>query len=252
VGLRRELNEDAVYLDPDRELIMVLDGMGGHQAGEVASQIAMETMASFYTQHAHQPVRSTEMFEAYDECFTYHTNLLRQAALAANRAVLLKSLEKNERLGMGSTVAGIAIHGYTVSAINVGDSRLYLIRNGSIEQISRDHTLAEDQFERGILTREELRDSQLKHILSSVLGVDEELRVHMEELFVLPGDIVLLCTDGLCGVLEDAEMLGIIQQSPVGPETLTRLIDEVNARGGPDNATAALAVFSRDSQRDEE
>jgi len=74
----------------------------------------------------------------------------------------------------------------------------------------------------------------------------------MEELFVLPGDIVLLCTDGLCGVLEDAEMLGIIQQSPVGPETLTRLIDEVNARGGPDNATAALAVFSRDSQRDEE
>jgi len=158
VGLRRELNEDAVYLDPDRELIMVLDGMGGHQAGEVASQIAMETMASFYTQHAHQPVRSTEMFEAYDECFTYHTNLLRQAALAANRAVLLKSLEKNERLGMGSTVAGIAIHGYTVSAINVGDSRLYLIRNGSIEQISRDHTLAEDQFERGILTREELRD----------------------------------------------------------------------------------------------
>ncbi|MFZ5865314.1 MAG: PP2C family protein-serine/threonine phosphatase [Thermodesulfobacteriota bacterium] len=252
VGLRRELNEDAVYLDPDRELIMVLDGMGGHQAGEVASRIAMETMASFYKEHAHEPARTTDIFEAYDECFTYHTNLLRQAALAANRAVLVKSLERDERLGMGSTVAGIAIHGYTVSAINVGDSRLYLIRDGSIEQISRDHTLAEDQFARGILTREELRDSQLKHILSSVLGVDDEVRVHMEELFVLPGDIVLLCTDGLYGVLEDAEMLGMIQQSPVGPETLSRLVDEVNARGGPDNTTVALAVFRRDSDSVEE
>jgi protein phosphatase len=116
-----------------------------------------------------------------------------------------------------------------------------------MEQISKDHTLAEDQVERGLMTPEEARDSQLKHILSSVIGVDGRIRVHMDELAVVPGDMFLLCTDGLVTVMEDAEILGRILLDEPGPQTLDRLIDEVNARGGPDNTTLALAVFSSEA-----
>lgn len=252
VGRQRSVNEDCLYIDPELQLILVLDGMGGHRAGDVASLLAMETISGFYKEHASKNTNSSELFEDYDESFAYHTNLLRQAVYNANRAVLNQSRLKDEYLGMGSTVAGMAIQEFTVSMINVGDSRLYLIRDGVLEQISRDHTLAEDQVERGMITLEEARQSQLRHILSSVIGVDVRIRAYVDELAVLPGDIFLLCTDGLTVVMEDSEIQEEILREPPGPKTLTRLIDEVNARGGPDNTTLALTVFSEDRQPDTE
>ena len=126
------------------------------------------------------------------EAFSYQSNLLRRAIIEANRVVLEKSLENQELSGMGSTVAGMAIRDFTASAINVGDSRIYLIRDNSIEQISVDHTLAEDQVGAGAMTPEEADDSELKHVLSSVLGVDSEIQVHMDELSILAGDIFLM------------------------------------------------------------
>lgn len=242
-GMQRTANEDALYVDPDKELVLVLDGMGGHRAGEVASRLAMETISAFFKENVATPLDPTEIFEDYDHSFSYHANLLRQATYMANRVVLEKSQENDEHLGMGSTVTGLAIHEYTASMINVGDSRLYLVRDGLMEQISRDHTLAEDQVERGIMTRGEVRNSQLRHILSSVIGVDGRIRVHMDELAVLPGDLFFLCTDGLTAVVEDEEILEHLLREPAGLETLERMIDLVNARGGPDNTTLALAVF---------
>jgi len=247
VGKQRTINEDCHYIDPDRGLVLVLDGMGGHRAGEVASSLAMKTIATFFKENSNKQTGDSSIFEDYDSNFTYNANLLRQAILNANRVVLEQSKTREEYLGMGSTVAGMAIRGYTVSMINVGDSRLYLIRNRAMEQISKDHTLAEDQVERGLMTPEEARDSQLRHILSSVIGVDGRIRVHMDELAVVPGDMFLLCTDGLVAVMEDPEILGRILMDEPGPQTLDRLIDEVNARGGPDNTTLALAVFSAEA-----
>ncbi|MGO9567725.1 MAG: PP2C family protein-serine/threonine phosphatase [Desulfomonilaceae bacterium] len=252
VGKQRSSNEDCHYVDPDRELILMLDGMGGHQAGEVASRLAMDTISSFYKQHCADSADSSDIFDSYDHRFTYHTNLLRQATFIANRVILEKSLENSGLIGMGSTLAGMAIHDFTVSLINVGDSRMYLIRNGVMEQISKDHTLAEDQVERGIMTRDEVRDSQLRHILSSVIGVDPRIRIHMDELTVFPGDLFLLCTDGLTAVMSDEEILQEILRDKPGPLTLDRLIDEVNLRGGPDNTTLALAAFSAQPQPAEE
>jgi serine/threonine protein phosphatase PrpC len=136
--------------------------------------------------------------------------------------------------------------------INVGDSRMYLIREGIMEQISKDHTLAEDQVERGIMTREEARESQLKHILSSVIGVDGRIRVHKDELTVEAGDIFLLCSDGLSAVMEDREILSFIMAKEPGRQVLSSLIDEVNERGGPDNTTLALAVFSEETEPSKE
>lgn len=243
IGMQRTANEDSLYVDPEMELVLVLDGMGGHRAGEVASRLAMETISAFYKENVDNPLDPTEIFDDYDHGFSYHANLLRQATYMANRIVLETSLESDEHLGMGSTLAGLAFHDYTVSIINVGDSRLYLVRDGLMEQLSRDHTLAEDQVERGIMTRDEVRNSQLRHILSSVIGVDGRIRVHMDELAVLPGDIFFLCTDGLTAVVEDEEILQFLMQEPLGPETLDMMVEQVNARGGPDNTTLALAVF---------
>lgn len=244
IGKQRSINEDCHYVDPDHEFVIVLDGMGGHRAGEVASRLAMETIAAFYAAHSAEPPNDSEIFDTYDDSFTYHTNLLRQAAYNANRAVLMKGSESYELAGMGSTVACLAVHGRSVSMMNVGDSRVYLIRSGKIEQLSRDHTLAEDQVELGMITREEAHESQMKHVLSSVIGVDDRVRVHMDELAAIPGDIFLLCTDGLTAVMDEDEILHAVLIDEAGPGTLSRLIDQANARGGPDNITLALAVVS--------
>jgi protein phosphatase len=230
--------------------MLVLDGMGGHQAGEIASRLAMGTITDFYRDNVSTPTPSLEAFENYDESLTYQTNLLVQAMYNANRAVLEESRISDEYAGMGSTVAGIAIHDHEVSLVNVGDSRMYLIRDKAIEQVSRDHTLAEDQVERGLLTREEARQSPLKHILSSVIGVDSRIHVYMDELETLPGDIFLLCTDGLTAVLEDDEILHQILLDQPGLHTLNRLIELANDRGGPDNVTLALTVVSEGPEPD--
>ncbi len=127
-----------------------------------------------------------------------------------------------------------------------------MVRQGTIEQISRDHTLAEDQVERGLLTRDEARESPLRHILSSVIGVDSRIMVYTDELDLIPGDILLLCTDGLTAVLDDEEILGQILLDNPGPHTLSRLVDQANARGGPDNITLALTVVSAGPESTEE
>jgi PPM family protein phosphatase len=247
VGKQRSTNEDCHYIDPDNRLVLVLDGMGGHKAGEVASRLAMETISDFYKNHCQQNQENLEIIEGFDQSFTFEANLLRQAALLANKVVLEKAKEGVEFGGMGCTLTGMAIHDFTVSMINVGDSRIYLIRNNTIEQISKDHTLAEDQVERGIMSREEARESQLKHILSSVIGVDSKIRIHMDEMSVLPGDIFVLCTDGLTAVMSDQDLLEAVLKEDLGQETLDGIVNQVNERGGPDNVTLVVTIFSQDS-----
>ncbi len=247
VGRHRAINEDCLLVDPEFGLILVLDGMGGHRAGEVASRLAMETISSFWRKHAKNRSSAPRTFENYDPSFTYEANLLRQAAYEANRVVIEKSLERDDYVGMGSTVIGMVMTDYTVSMVNVGDSRMYLIRNGTIEQISKDHTLAEDQVERGIMSREEANDSQLKHILSSVIGVDSRVKIHVDELAAMPGDVFFLCTDGLTAVMTDEEILAEVLKDEPGPMLLDRFVDLANERGGPDNTTVALMAVYEDT-----
>jgi serine/threonine protein phosphatase PrpC len=247
LGQKRTSNEDCLYLENDSALIMVFDGMGGHRAGDVASRLAMDTMVAFYKANADKSEQDTEVIDNYDSRFGFHTNLLRQAAVRANLAVLEASLAHDDQIGMGSTVAGMLIHEHTVSMINVGDSRMYLIRDGAMEQISRDHTLAEDQVERGLMSRDEADASQLKHILSSVIGVDGVVRAHMDEIAAVEGDVYFLCTDGLTSVMDDEEILEMIIEGGANPESLNKMIEEVNERGGPDNTTLAIAVYKNDS-----
>jgi serine/threonine protein phosphatase PrpC len=118
---------------------------------------------------------------------------------------------------------------------------MYLIRNGLMEQVSKDHTLAEDQVERGIMTRDEVRDSQLRHILSSVIGVDPRIRVHMDELTVFPGDMFLLCSDGLTDIVRDGEIAELITSAGNDPDAAAEaLVAAANQAGGIDNITVVL------------
>ena len=247
VGQKRTSNEDCLFLEEDSALILVFDGMGGHRAGDVASRMAMDTVSAFFKANVDKAEHSSEIIDNYDSRFSYHTNLLRQAVVRANLAVLEASLAHDDQIGMGSTVAGMVVHGHTVSMINVGDSRMYLIRDGTMEQISRDHTLAEDQVERGLLSRDEADASQLKHILSSVIGVDGVVRAHMDEIAAIEGDVYFLCTDGLTSVMDDEEILEMIMEGGANVESLEKMIAEVNERGGPDNTTLAIAVYKNDS-----
>jgi len=240
IGKFRTLNEDCYLIDMENGLVLVLDGMGGHLAGEVASQLARGTIAAFYSKYAGGRVKDEPISDDYDRTFSYQSNLLRRAIIEANQVVLAKSLEDQQLSGMGSTVAGIAVREFMVSAINVGDSRIYLVRDGRMEQISVDHTLAEDQVGRGAMTPDEAEDSELKHVLCSVLGVESEIQMHMDELSVLSGDIFLLCSDGLTAVMKDDEILEGIMENEIGQGTVQRLIAKANARGGPDNVTVAL------------
>jgi serine/threonine protein phosphatase PrpC len=240
IGKHRVVNEDCYLVDEETGLILVLDGMGGHVAGEVASHLAMETISAFYRRYSGSRIKEIPVAENYDQAFSYQSNLLRRAVIEANSVVVEKSLENQQLSGMGTTVAGMAIRDFTASAINVGDSRIYLIRDNNIEQISVDHTLAEDQVGAGAMTPEEADDSELKHVLSSVLGVDSEVQVHMDELSTLAGDIFVMCTDGLTAVMKDEEILDTVMKEEIGPETIQRLIERVNVRGGPDNVTVAL------------
>ncbi len=244
VGRYRTLNEDCYLIDMENGLILVLDGMGGHLAGEVASRLAMDTISSFYGKYAGNRIEDVPLSGDDDRTFSYQSNLLRRAIIEANRVVLEKSLESQQLSGMGSTVAGIAIRDFSAYAINVGDSRIYLIRDGKMEQISVDHTLAEDQVGRGAMTPEEAEDSELKHVLCSVLGVESQVHMHMDELSLLSGDIFLLCSDGLTTVRKDDEILRDIMENEIGPGTVERLIAAANARGGPDNVTVALIRIS--------
>jgi PPM family protein phosphatase len=246
IGRQRVSNEDCHYVNEAKGLVLVLDGMGGHRAGEVASSMAMDSITEFFLAHADETDTASDIFESYDYSFSFRANLLRQATFLANRVVVQKSLEDPELAGMGSTLTALSYSGFTVSIINVGDSRVYLIREGTIEQISRDHTLAEDQVERGIMSREEARETQLRHILSSVIGVDSRVRIHMDELAAFPGDVFLLCSDGLTAVMDDWEILDFATRRQPGPDLLELIIEEVNRRGGPDNTTLALAYFSDD------
>ncbi len=242
IGKHRVVNEDCYLVDEETGLILVLDGMGGHVAGEVASHLAMETISAFYRRYSGSRIKEIPVAENYDQAFSYQSNLLRRAVIEANSVVLEKSLENQQLSGMGTTVAGMAIRDFTASAVNVGDSRIYLIRDNNIEQISVDHTLAEDQVGAGAMTPEEADDSELKHVLSSVLGVDSDIQVHMDELSILSEDIFVVCTDGLTSVMKDEEILGTVMKQEIGPETVQRLIERVNVRGGPDNVTVALIM----------
>lgn len=219
IGRVRTHNEDAVLAQPP--LFVVADGLGGHEAGEVASSIAVETLRDHAPRRPDAPA-------------------LARAVKAANRSVIRAAREGVGRAGMGTTMTAVIIEGTHIAVAHVGDSRAYLLHDGRLEQVTEDHSMVADMVRRGQLTEEESRVHPNRSVITRALGTDSNMAADAFELDAHPGDRLLLCSDGLTGMLEDAsiaESLGAYRDPTVAGQAL---IAEANAAGGHDNISVVI------------
>jgi protein phosphatase len=243
-GLTRSHNEDYFQLDPDHQLYLVADGMGGHRHGEIASRLAVEAICDFVVATTDRD--ATWPFVPEPDLHR-HSNVLKMAIRIAHDRVL-KAIRQDRRLfGMGTTVVGFLLDGDLAAVAHVGDSRAYRLRGGRLDLLTEDHTWVNEQVVAGFLSEDQARSHPLKNVVTRALGGDKEVVVDVREVEVAPGDLFLLCSDGLTTMLSDEEIHGGAG-SDAGVDDICRaLVAAANARGGHDNVTVvALAIEERD------
>lgn len=243
VGLKRVQNEDRYCVDPGLGLSVVCDGMGGHQAGEVASGLAVETIRAYLLRLEHN--EESQKSEPYDGTYLPQTNRLADAVRAANGAIYREAEQRSECGHMGTTVVATLVNGRILSFAHVGDSRLYLIRSGAIHLLTADHSLVMEQVRDGLLTEEEAERSPQRHIVTRALGSDETVDVELGELPIMQGDVLLLCTDGLTRAVRSEEILHAVQASQDLQAASKHLVALANSAGGEDNTTVVLIALER-------
>lgn len=237
VGRQRQHNEDAYLVDEKAKLFLVADGMGGHAAGEIASRIAVDSIAEFILQTVED---EGTWPHAYDEHLKRSTNRLMAALKLANTRVL-DAMRKDARLrGMGTTVVASLVDNDTVSVAHVGDSRAYLVRNSQISRITNDHSWVFEQVQAGMLTEAEAEKHPLRNVITRALGGALSVTPEANEIDCRPGDVYLLCSDGLTGMVPEDEILRVISEHDELEKACECLIDLANERGGYDNVTAVL------------
>jgi len=229
----RTSNEDSFAADRDTHLFLVADGMGGHAAGEVASQIAAVTMAEVVG-------KSNDSESELEE-------ILREAAKEANSRIYETQREKPELAGMGSTLTALSFRNNRYYIVQVGDSRAYLLRDGQLEQLTRDHSLVWHLFESGILRKDELSSHPQKNLITRSIGPHPQIEVDIERGDAHIGDVYLLCSDGLTDVLSDDDIREILAETKKSPQEICDLlVNMANANGGPDNITAIVVRLEPD------
>lgn len=237
-GRVREGNEDAFIADGNLALFAVADGLGGHQGGEVASRIAVETIVEFVARSV-QDTSITWPF-GFQPDTSVEGNQLRNAVLLASRLIRRRSEAEPEHAGMGSTVTVARITEGRMSFVSVGDSRLYRWRQGALAQLSEDDTWIAAMIRAGAAA-DATRHHQMRHMLTKALGSVADLDARAHDLPLEAHDLLLLCSDGLYGPLGDDGIARVLA-APAGnlEATAAALIDAANAAGGPDNVTVVL------------
>jgi serine/threonine protein phosphatase PrpC len=229
IGRKRKQNQDSAAALPALGFFLVADGMGGHQGGETASQLCVESFC--------QKIRESPAASSDEEALV--------AGLEeANREILRQSLENRELHGMGTTATALKITDSRATLLQVGDSRGYFWNDAGLWQITRDHSLVQEKLRAGLITREQVKTDFNKNVITRSVGFESPIRGDCFKLDLQPGDGFLLCSDGLTGPLEDPEIWGILQDSRNRGETLSRaaelLVESANGRGGDDNITVIL------------
>ena len=219
-GRQREANEDSYF--SRAPLFAVADGMGGAQAGEVASRMAVEA------------------FERVDEGAAAPEELLRQTAQDANREIFELAQGDASRSGMGTTLTAALLHGDEISFGHVGDSRAYVFREGKLKQITNDHSLVEELRRQGKLTRDQAAEHPQRSVITRALGPEPNVDVDTMTFSARPGDVFLLCSDGLTTMLDDEDVAAVLAREDNLPMAARRLIRAANDRGGRDNITVVL------------
>jgi PPM family protein phosphatase len=218
--------------------MIVSDGMGGAACGEVASALAVETIAKLCAEPAVPGLDSAADSPAAG--LSERTKQLVDAVQRANRLIHESAKEDPEKRGMGATVVAAWLDGVRLSLVHVGDSRAYLYRAGALEQLTFDHTLVAEQVRVGILTPEQADTSAWQSVLIRALGPEEIVELDAGEHLLQPGDLVLLCTDGLTRMVRDAEIGSVLGESRSAQAAAERLVRLANKRGGEDNVTAVV------------
>jgi protein phosphatase len=226
VGLRRRANEDRYAIAASLGLYLVADGMGGHTAGQVASDLA-----------AQSAVRALETLEGAEASLT---EKLRYSVAAANREIFGTAQAKPHLAGMGTTLVALLAGGTRIALAHVGDSRAYLIRGGKIRQLTDDHSLVAELVRRREITAHAARGHPHRHVLTRALGVRRSVEADLAELTPVADDVFVLCSDGLTGHVQDGEIAEEVARGSDLEAACERLIDVANSRGGEDNTTVLL------------
>jgi len=245
VGMKRDHNEDNLMLLPEQNLFVVADGMGGHSSGEVASKIAVDTLKSFFEETENDD-EITWPFKP-DRSLGYDENRLASAVKLANRNIFETALDDVRFKGMGTTFVGVQLSDEKAAVVaHVGDSRVYLIRDGAIEQLTEDHSLLNDYKKIQQLTPEEEAAFPHKNIIVRALGMKESVQVDVRVEQPRAGDVFLLCSDGLNGEITDETMLENVQKHPNLDDAVQALIKAACDNGGKDNVTCVLVRYEGD------
>jgi len=228
VGRKRRGNEDCYAVAEDLGLYLVADGMGGHTAGQVASEIASQAAVG--------------ALRTLVDASASLTDKLRFAVTAANREILDTAQRKPELAGMGTTLVALLAESDRVALAHVGDSRAYLIRGGRIRQLTDDHSLVAELVRRREITETAARGHPHRHVLTRALGVRRSVEPDLAELTPEAGDIFVLCSDGLTGHVRDAEIAEVASGADDPAAACAELVDLANDRGGDDNITVLVLV----------
>lgn len=237
IGRRRKKNQDAFYIDDELGFYVVADGMGGHAAGEVAAREAVEAIYDMVVRNR------TVVDEFSSNPITERTSrgicrLLESAVQSATYLVFGMAEQSPSYQGMGTTVSAMIISGAYAVTAQVGDTRIYRVRDGETMQLTEDHTLINWQIREGIITPEEAKYSPHKNVITRAVGNKDYVQVDTQIVSVAPGDRFLICSDGLHGYIKRAEIAEILELGAT--QACQKLIEEANSRGGKDNITAVV------------
>jgi len=238
VGTRRNHNEDCVGVEPDMGFAVLADGMGGHNAGEVASAMAVDIISRYFNGRlTHQP--EAKLNE--DTGFTGESMLAQEVIATANDAIYEAAQQKRECAGMGTTVVVAMFYANRLTAAHVGDSRMYRLRGDHLSHVTEDHSLIQEQVRRGLLTADDARNSSIKNLVTRALGVEPGVEPDVIEDIFQVDDIYLMCSDGLSDVVPDeAIRLTLLDNLKNLNKAATLLVQLANDAGGPDNISVVL------------
>lgn len=227
IGLVRKVNEDSFYISQDKHVLAVADGMGGYVGGEIASKTAVEAIAYYFKN------------------FTYAAPVqLEKAIQYANSCILSKTMIDSSLKGMGTTISMVTLARHYVFWGHVGDSRIYLFRDGQLKQISVDHTIVQVLLEKGKITEDEVKEHPQRHVLTRAVGVDDNVLVDSGGFEAQAKDRILICSDGLTSFLEKEELRDAISDyGRTERDIINDLFDRVYENGAKDNVTAILTTL---------
>jgi protein phosphatase len=244
IGRRRQLNEDAMFVDDESGLYVVADGMGGHNAGEVASKLAVETVSNFVRRSGDDE----EITWPYgvDPSISINANRLRTAIMLANKRVWKEADNREDYTGMGTTIVAGLVEDDNITLCGAGDSRAYRLRGDALDQITTDDSWVQVALTEGLLQADEAENHPMKNIITKAVGAKQNIELTVYEEGLEDGDVYLLCTDGLHGMVAEAEILEILKGKTDDLEQIVQsLVAAANDKGGKDNITAVVFRYRK-------